>query len=386
MLNRVVKLIASGTTPEKVTAATIIRSFLKYYAGFEWKTEVVSDPSRTGQNKPTRTHRDAIVIRAIFVPTARPNVASSCTKLSAQTISKEFALAAKHINEGDWEWCIRDQCHAVQDFLVAFGAYIRVRLTIWDLPALSAGVVRHMMGHVESKIPSLLVELGLITAVSARAWPGRFNDSEVDGKNELAVIYLIGVSAREEKADMQKLVTGKILEAGRKLERICRQTECVERGHGWVEVNLVSRRKIGEGRFILDEREFDALFEASVENEECAPQVEKTTNVPMRTSGPSNAGCSKKLRPAQDVINRLKWDPGSNTEDYLIGYEDRFLGVKELPLGKWKSDQTDDEFIPMHRVVWVRRRGAGDEGKEGEIVWDRKQRIDWIFGSGRKKC
>jgi uncharacterized protein (UPF0248 family) len=68
-----------------------------------------------------------------------------------------------------------------------------------------------------------------------------------------------------------------------------------------------------------------------------------------------------------------------NIEDFLIGYEDRFVGVKEVELGRWKSEQTDEEFIPMHRIVWVRRKDA--EG-EGEKVWDRRAKIDAIFGSG----
>jgi len=91
-----------------------------------------------------------------------------------------------------------------------------------------------------------------------------------------------------------------------------------------------------------------------------------------------NSG-SKSLRPAQDIISRIKWDPTLSADDFLIGYEDRFVGVKEAELGKWKSEQTDEEFIPMHRIVWVRRKG-GDGG--GEKVWDRRMKVDLVFGSG----
>jgi hypothetical protein len=46
-------------------------------------------------------------------------------------------------------------------------------------------------------------------------------------------------------------------------------------------------------------------------------------------------------------------------------YDDRFVGAKETELGKWKSEQTDEEFIPMH-----------------QIVWDRRGKVDLVFGSG----
>lgn len=103
------------------------------------------------------------------------------------------------------------------------------------------------------------------------------------------------------------------------------------------------------------------------------------STLPSRTRIPG----SKSLRPAQDIISRIKWDPTLSTDDFLIGYEDRFVGIKETELGKWKSEQTDEEFIPMHRIVWIRKKdkgedGDGDDGK----VWDRRRKVDLVFGSG----
>lgn len=85
---------------------------------------------------------------------------------------------------------------------------------------------------------------------------------------------------------------------------------------------------------------------------------------------------ASKLRPALDILNRLRWDQAFDPSDYMIGYEDRFLGVKETPLESWKGEQTDEEFIPLHRVVYFRRRA------DRSIVWDRRTRKDVIFGSG----
>lgn len=88
-----------------------------------------------------------------------------------------------------------------------------------------------------------------------------------------------------------------------------------------------------------------------------------------------------KLRPAQDIINRIKWDPDMDIHDYIIGYEDRFVGVLEMSMSKWAShrrDETDEEWVPLHRVVWVKR------ASDSVMVWDREKRVDEVFGSGTR--
>lgn len=54
-----------------------------------------------------------------------------------------------------------------------------------------------------------------------------------------------------------------------------------------------------------------------------------------------------KLRTSADVYNRLIWDStGDVTKDgYAIGYEDRFKGIKEMPLTAWKREVEDESFV-----------------------------------------
>ncbi|KAF2490854.1 hypothetical protein BU16DRAFT_565790 [Lophium mytilinum] len=59
----------------------------------------------------------------------------------------------------------------------------------------------------------------------------------------------------------------------------------------------------------------------------------------------------RKLPPAQDIISRIRWDPSLSVSDFVVGYSDRFVGVKEIDLVKWKLETTHLEFIPMHRVM-----------------------------------
>lgn len=59
-----------------------------------------------------------------------------------------------------------------------------------------------------------------------------------------------------------------------------------------------------------------------------------------------------------------------------MGYEDRFAGAMEKALDTWKSEQTDEEFIPQHRILYFKRRS------DATVVWERRTRTDLLFGSG----
>ncbi|PLB44614.1 hypothetical protein P170DRAFT_339583, partial [Aspergillus steynii IBT 23096] len=83
-----------------------------------------------------------------------------------------------------------------------------------------------------------------------------------------------------------------------------------------------------------------------------------------------------RLRPAADIINRIIWDSNYDSANYIIGYEDRFEGRLEVGIGSWKKESTDEEFIPQHRVLYIKRKS------DGEIMWDRRRRIDKLFLSG----
>ena len=77
-----------------------------------------------------------------------------------------------------------------------------------------------------------------------------------------------------------------------------------------------------------------------------------------------------------DVLNRLRWDPNIDSSDYIVGYEDRFRGTKELSLDSWKQESSEEDFIPQHRIVYFKRKSSG------EVVWDRRKKVDRVFGSG----
>lgn len=420
MLNRVVKLLHlkyfslgdpgigesikldTGDGKAKLTPATIVRSFLFYYSNFEFLKNAISDPvqdtplSSTFQSGRYR-QQPPIHIPALHLPTARPNIASSCTRLSAQTIQAEFALAAQHLDEGDWAWCHRSQEETVTEFLGEYGAYIRISVDVWDIDEIGGEKVRELVGTFESKIPSLMVALSKVevrgVSIDARVWPSRFNcrNSERQQSNgtQLKGFYLAGVSARGQSinTDQKKLFTGKIIDAARTFDFNVQNAGILESGHIWVTTEVFPKKKILDMDLILDDRSWyrthpqrnaNAVDNSSDDENDAAEEtLQPSLSAAVSSSRDRTRSPSKGLRPAQDIIARIRWDPEYNIEDFVVGYEDRFLGVKEIELVRWKSEQTDLEFIPMHRIVWIRRKDV-----DGDKVWDRNKKVDRLFGSG----
>lgn len=108
-------------------------------------------------------------------------------------------------------------------------------------------------------------------------------------------------------------------------------------------------------------------------------RAKKSRKVQKALSSSAKAS-DRPLRPAQDILSRLRHDPAFSSQSFSIGYLDRHApDVMEMPLDKWNNgDVTDEEFIPQHRILWFRRN------EDGAKVWDRRERIDRIFAGGPK--
>lgn len=71
----------------------------------------------------------------------------------------------------------------------------------------------------------------------------------------------------------------------------------------------------------------------------------------------------ERMKDIEAVMNKIKWDPNENKEDWIIGYDDRFLGMLEQGYDEFAKSQT-----PIHRVRYFKKNGV--------IVWDRSTRVD----------
>jgi uncharacterized protein (UPF0248 family) len=184
------------------------------------------------------------------------------------------------------------------------------------------------------------------------------------------------------------------------LEDVLRQFEARHRGiaryfdanTSWFSARLVRRDELGD--IVVDERQFGDMAGAESEDDETDTDDEEqdddddddSNNIEGGTdsskglkyedSRAPKPGEAARLRSAGDVMNRIRWDPAMDAGDYLVGYEDRFSGLRERPLEQWKREQTDEEFIPQHRIQYFKRRS------DATLVWERGARRDDIFGSG----
>ena len=233
----------------------------------------------------------------------------------------------------------------------------------------------------------------------ARIWPARFVDQEAaEDDKDYQGYYLIGLDRLDSASsgattpDDAKVMLGTLQTVLEKFEGQIRGDEkYFDPKSCWMSVSLAKQSELGHLR--LDRREWGGYTlgdeESDDEEEEEEPDdveeargsdVERKSK-PKKKSGsghtlPSRPAYKGRFRSSADVISRLRWDPEMDSGDYLVGYEDRFLGIRERPLDQWKSEQTDEEFIPQHRIEYFKRKS------DGVIVWDRKQRKDEIFGSG----
>jgi len=108
---------------------------------------------------------------------------------------------------------------------------------------------------------------------------------------------------------------------------------------------------------------------ATLQRGHAKKEVKATRQAP--TSSPQPAQGSKpRLRTSEDVYHRLIHDERFRVSKVMMGYEDRFLGPLEVKL----LDFRPGGDIPYHRVYYFR--------EEGEVLWDRRARLDRVFGTG----
>ncbi|KIH94778.1 hypothetical protein SPBR_03564 [Sporothrix brasiliensis 5110] len=322
------------------------------------------------------------------------------------------------------------------EFVRAYRSYIKLDLQYWGL-SLARG--SSFVGWLESRCVLLLVDLARrLPTLNARIWPGRFvqaeEESEAKAKNtddadetrQYQGCYLVGLDLPATMTrDERRIALGTLQTILAHFEKQIRRggDGHTNAGHfdpqwQWIDVSVANRADLGNvDRLRLDDRAWgqytpgdeesdddddeEETEEGAVESEESGGKDdgEVTHNEDGEKVESGEEGKTKKgkggkknakklplavahrpgggkFRTAQDVIKRLRWDPHLDRSDFIVGYEDRFLGARERPLESWKSEQTHEEFIPQHRILYFKRRS------DGVVVWDRRTRKDDVFGSG----
>ncbi|KAF5241713.1 hypothetical protein FAUST_3647 [Fusarium austroamericanum] len=399
LLVPICKALASGS--ETVSPTDIVVTFFRHYSNFDWKTSMVFDPFFHKDLRYNRTFREPLCLIGWHAPAL--NTAPIASNPTVMTIAAEIERANRLLSEDGCTWNSvlglqsaqeAGKSRGATEFLKEFKTYIKIDAHYWGPSQEKSG---RFIGWLESRCVMLLVDVNRkLQHLVARIWPSRFLDTSSGGAGgpgeEYHGCYLIGLAwdGNMSKDDVKEMRTS-IQTVLQDFEtRIHRDEKYYDAQSCWMSATLARGADLGDmevdqslwGEFAGDTDDEDS--DEELEEEEELDNDEDESKGKGSTHGSRAAMVGKtpglgKFRTAADVLNRLRWDTNFDPSDYIVGYEDRFLGARERAVEHWKSEQTDEEFIPQHRILYFKRRA------DNVIVWERRTRTDDIFGSGIKK-
>ncbi|PKS11588.1 hypothetical protein jhhlp_003353 [Lomentospora prolificans] len=404
MLIPVCKLLR--LTGAAVSTTDVIASFFNYYADFNWKEKAVFDPGFHKHLKYTRTSREAMCLLGWHPPSL--NTALTASVSTARIISQQIKRANILMSDEGMTWphflgadvpSGLDQRlvpgrRGAAAFLQDFRTYIRIDAHYWGP---SQGKGKQFVGWLESRCVQVLVDIDRrISGLLTRIWPTKFVEPQQGGEenSEYRGSILIGLEWDDHGGSIRtkdelRVAEGALCAVLAQFESRIRADSMYYDGKAcWMSARLANRKEIAG--LELDTRQWaeytggeddsdsdlDEDSPGLEEGEELSPtwDIQGHHHIATSSDGARRTG---KFRTAADVMNRLRWDENMDSADFIVGYEDRFVGIKERPLDEWTGEQTDEEFIPQHRIQYFRRRS------DGARVWDRTLRVDSIFGSGK---
>ncbi|KAF2277554.1 uncharacterized protein EI97DRAFT_449642 [Westerdykella ornata] len=372
-----------------VTAPALVKIFFHHYAHFDWKNDMVFDPFfHKTRPRYHRSAREPMVVLGYHAPNS--NAAHTSTGPGLATLVKEFKIADQRLSAVGMSW---DQFFTVpggaenylSEFLGSHDGYAQISMQYWGR---SLSRDKGLIGWVESRSLLLVVDIHkALPDIEVRIWPSRLsNRGPENTETGYEGCFVIGISWKSYATKDRRLQLFESLQKAfsRFLDTIRGEEKNYDRNTCWVDISLVSPAQVKDlrpestdwGDYVADADLDSDDEEDDIGNSNEDSHQPTIPYVPIRPPRTSAVEVKSKLRPASDVLNRLRWDPGCNPGAFIVGYEDRFVGAKEMDLERWKSESTHDEFVPMHRILYFRRKA------DGVVVWDRNARLDRIFGSG----
>lgn len=408
LLIRVCKFLARDVPTHSV--ADILSTFFSHYAVFDWQHKMAFDPFYHRQRlQYTRTPREPLAVLGFHTPMLTTTKAASLP--SVRTIAEEMQRANRLLCEDGMTWSnfltgdtsIESETHlgtGATDFLKSYKSYVQITAQYWGV-SLNKG--SSFVGWLESRCVMVLVDINRrLPGIHARIWPSRFVDGSTNADvGDYQGSYLIGLDKLDDSMtkDDLKIAVGTLQTIlGRFEEQIRGDEKYFDAKSSWMSASIVKQAELGN--LTLDTRDWGEYNPGDDDDESDDEEEEEEDDSPLEDSGSGREGSSSKkakkgkkqlsqtrvvpkpagagkFRTAADVLNRLRWDSSLDSGDFIVGYEDRFIGAQEKALDAWKSEQTDEEFIPQHRILYFKRKS------NGVIMWERKTRKDEIFGSGR---
>lgn len=403
LLVRIYKAWASKTAV--LSVPDILVTFFSHYARFDWERDVAFDSFFHKNLRFKKSDRYPLAILQYFSQSPDElHTNKGQYAQSLQTLTQELRRADELFSSGGISWLELLGDDGADEFLHSFELYGKIDVQFWGGSLLNG---RAFVLAVEKQLPVLLADLSRsLTNYPVRFWPTRWvertedNVQQDDKAGHYQGCYLIGLGpsskfsrARDSDKKGMDETLAIVLE---QFERQFRRNKIFKAQTSWIGTSIVKSDELKP--LEVDSRDWRVygLLEDddSADEDERADQVRPNslgdghdtvalskqkskppTNQPRSVIVPKREGAGR-FRTAQEVLNRLRWDHTLDSADYVIGYEDRFVGAMEKDLDGWKSEQTDEEFIPQHRILYFKRKS------DGVNMWERRTRTDLLFGSG----
>jgi len=122
----------------------------------------------------------------------------------------------------------------------------------------------------------------------------------------------------------------------------------------------------------------DAKSKPSTEKNEITKKSAMSERFPSADESLVSDSKKQSMKTATDVISRIQWDDDLPTEDFIVGYIDRFIGIVEKSFNSfsWEDIASVDYStlaIPKHRIQYFKYKDT--------VIWDKRSRLDKVFGS-----
>jgi len=216
------------------------------------------------------------------------------------------------------------------------------------------------IGYLESRFIALITETERISnnRLIVHIWPAAFKNEDIACQYQCSCIYFIGLEVIPSLNGEQHRFS--ITDSIEKFQLAC---------FGWdgykKTMNMQIKRTKGDKLVNLQLELFDI------------DHMEMTTPVSLveTTASPQDQvslSKNKKFHTVEEIYKRIKNDPNLDAGSFVVGYVDRFVGIKEIAFSEFRTKEGIDsaKFIPFHRVAYFKQNGI--------IVWDKEKRMEQL--------
>jgi len=139
--------------------------------------------------------------------------------------------------------------------------------------------------------------------------------------------------------------------------------------HRWINITSYMKKFRGYGTEFVDAtlgiNHFAFLSNLYPEDDQPEEEEEESKEAQREEKSRQEKNSNKKFKGADHILDRVLWDPELNADEFIIGYEDRFVGILEIEATQFKGTS-----IPIHRIWYFKQNE--------KIVWDRKKKLNLL--------